>query len=232
MAGEHVSDLESVDIAFGNVVAEAYEGLGESGPSAYQRFLKRDSKHKIFRVENATPQDVMQKIAKKEKIDGKKVPDLPVIAYYRELGIVGDMNQQPVAMDVIRAGDGDGKSKGISYLQLSSIPLTLTYSVLFIAWDRPSLDKLMLAWFCFIAPLQRKTTRFLTPYQIDGEIVQVPSSISAPRQILASAESIDKGDARLWAGRCQVEVNTQAIYGKSFIMPDETFIGRAGKLGV
>ena len=232
MAGEHVSDLESVDISFGVVIGSAFEGLGSGGTEAYQRFLQRPTKNKIFRVGNSVPQDVMRRIANKGNSDekGKDTLDLPVVAYYRELGIVGDMNQTPVALRVLCMGDKK-EEKDISYLRLSSIPLTLTYSILFIAWDRPTLDKLMLAWFCFLVPQNRSTTRFFTPYKIDNEIIQVPSSISAPRQILASAESIESSESRLWAGKCMVEVNTQAIYGKSFIMPDEKFIGQTGSIG-
>lgn len=140
-----ISDLQAVDFAVGGIIVGAYDGLRDEKPEAFRRFLDRPAKEKIFRAENEDPPSLIRRIAQHNP--GKKnVPDLPVVAYYRSPGIVADQNQKPVVLDVERYIDGTDRA-----MRLTSIPVTLSYSLLWCAWDKPTLEKIALAWFAYVA---------------------------------------------------------------------------------
>ena len=105
-------------------------------------------------------------------------------------------------------------------MRLTTIPVALTYSILMLGWDRATLDRMTLAWFGYIAPLYRKHSRFVVPYILDGERVEVRASISAPREVLTSSEPMADDGKRLWGARTMVEVTTQALYGCTLQIQD------------
>lgn len=83
MAGPNaISDLQAVDFAMGAVLVGAYDGLNDNRPEAFARFLDREPKEKIYRVENEDPPGLLRRITG-NKQKGKDRLDLPVIAYYR-----------------------------------------------------------------------------------------------------------------------------------------------------
>lgn len=210
-----ITDLLAVDIAIGGVLVGAYDGLQDDRPKAFCRFLNRPVKEKIYRCENEDPPGLLKRIAMYENAKGGKI-DLPVIAYYRAPGIVGNMNEKPVCLDVERYLDNQKRA-----LRMSAIPVTLSYSFLWLAWDKPTLDKMTLAWFCYVAQRGRKYSRFKVPYLLDGEPVEIPASITVPREIQGDNSSGDQKEGRLWASRALVEVNTQVIYGREIKPIDE-----------
>lgn len=214
-----ISDLQAVDFAMGGVIVGAYDGLDDSKPEAFRRFLQRAPKDKIFRAENEDPLSLLRRIAQQkggESRDQKKVlPDLPVVAYYRAPGIMGSM-EKPVVLSVDRYADDMQQG-----LNISTIPVTLSYALLWCAWDKPTLDKLTLAWFCHVAQRGRRHSRFVVPYMLGDEAVEIPASLSAPREIQADNASADQGQGRLWAARTLVEVNTQVLCGRKVKIVDE-----------
>ena len=115
-----ISDLQAVDFAVGGVIVGAYDGLRDDKPEAFRRFLERPAKEKIFRAENEDPPSLIRRIAQHNP-GKKRVPDLPVVAYYRSPGIVGNQNEKPVALDVERHIDDTPRA-----MRLSSIPVTLS----------------------------------------------------------------------------------------------------------
>ena len=210
-----VSDLQAVDFAVGGIVVGAYEGLHDNKPEAFRRFLERPAKEKIFRAENEDPPSLIRRIAQHNP--GKKtLPDLPVVAYYRAAGITGNQNEKPVVLDVERRLDDEKRA-----MRLSSIPVTLSYSVLWCAWDKPTLDKIALAWFAYVAQRGRKYSRFFVPYKLGDEPIEIPASISVPREIQADNATTEQAEGRLWAAKALVEVNTQVLYGREVKPVDE-----------
>lgn len=203
-----ITDLQAVDFAIGGVLAGAYDGLSDDKPKAFCRFLERPAKDKFFRCDNEDPQGLLRRIARHENEKKGKI-DLPIVAYYRAPGLVGNLNEKPVCLDVERYID-----ETLRGLQLSTIPVTLSYSFLWIAWDKPTLDKMTLAWFCYVAQRGRKYSRFMVPYLLNGEPIEIPASISVPREIQGDNSSGDQGEGRIWASRTLVEVNTQVVYGR------------------
>ncbi|MGE9984882.1 hypothetical protein [Desulfovibrio sp. SGI.169] len=210
-----ISDLQAVDFAVGGVIVGAYDGLRDDKPEAFRRFLNRPARDKIFRAENEDPPSLIRRIARHNP-GKKKVPDLPVVAYYRSPGIVGNQNEKPVVLDVERHIDDTPRA-----MRLSSIPVTLSYSLLWCAWDKPTLDKITLAWFAYVAHRGRKYSRFSVPYRLGSEPIEIPASISVPREIQADNASGEQAEGRLWAARALVEVNTQVLYGREVQPVDE-----------
>lgn len=203
-----ITDLQAVDFAVGGVLAGAYDGLRDDRPKAFCRFLERPVKDKIFRCENEDPNNLIKRIARHETQKGGKI-DLPIVAYYRAPGLVGDMNGKPHGYEVERYLDDNNRA-----IRFTPVTITLSYSFLWLAWDKPTLDKMALAWYCYVAQWGRKYSRFNVPYLLNGEPLEVGATITVPREILGSNSSGDQSEGRLWACRSLVEVNTQVFYGR------------------
>lgn len=221
MAGAHITDLQAVDFAVGGVIAGCFGALAmDSGPKAFQRFLARPDAERIYFVKNDNVQAAMRKLAHLEDEPHRRGPDLPVVMYYREQGIAPDANQHIQVAEVTRFVGEETVMASDAAMRVTTIPLTLTYSILFLAWDRASIERMALAWWAHVAPLRRKHSRFTVPYTLDGERFEVGASLNAPREILTSFEQMDEEGARLWGSRTMAEVNTQAVYGAKCEYPD------------
>lgn len=244
MHAASITDLQAVDFALGDVIASAFACLAMEGPENYQRFLARELKEKIFYARNDDVQSILYKISKRQKGTGvnnsentedKNVssPDLPCVVYYREQGLVGDTNQKPVVFEAVRLAEGATEITGDgshNAMRLTTLPLTLTYSLLFLAWDRATIERIGLAWAAHTTPLGRKYSRFMVPYDLSGERLEVPASLNAPREILTSSEAMLDGGQRLWGARTMVEVNTQAVYGEALTVPTPRLVYGIGLL--
>lgn len=147
-AANTVSDLQAVDFGFGRVLVAAYEGLAPRGPAAFQRFLSRDNATKIFRADNEDLRTLLIRIAGKVS-NGNALPDLPVIAYYRSPGLSGS-DEKPRSYDLTRYSD-----EGTTKIKLTAVPVEISYSIAFCAWDKPTLDSLTIAWWAYIGQFGR-----------------------------------------------------------------------------
>lgn len=215
-----ITDLQAVDFALSKVISDCFMACDSAGPKAFQRFLQRPNREKIFYVKNDDVQTAMRKVAHLEDDNGRSGGDLPAILYYREQGIAADMNQHIQVANVSRFINEKTIMGMDATMRITTIPLTLTYSILFLAWDRATIERMILAWWAYAAPLGRKHSRFTVPYMLDGESFEVGASLNSPREILTSSEQIGDGDLHLWGSRTMVEVNTQAVYGAKVDMPD------------
>lgn len=223
--GNHIASLQAVDFALGGLIAGCFRALAEdSGPEAVRRFLTRPDREKIYLVKNDDVQTALRRLAQHEDTpkagDSRRGPDLPVIMYYREQGITADPNQHIQVAEVTRFISEETVMAEDAAMRLTTIPLTLTYSLLFLAWDRASIEHMALAWWAHIAPLGRRHSRFPVPCTLDGEHFEVGASLSAPREILTSHEDVGGDGMRLWGSRTMVEVNTQAVVGAKVAVPD------------
>lgn len=226
MANEDISDLQAVDYRLGKVLIDAYKDLALTGPVEYQRFIKRvqtDPKTAIGIAKNDDIQAVLKKIARHDDEPEVGGPDLPLIVYYREQGLSADMNQHPQVIGVTRFDDQDTIYDKDKAMTVTYIPVTLTYSILFLAWDRATIDRMALAWWAYILPLERKHSGFDVQYNFNGDIVDVHCSMNTPRDILTSSEDMggtEDNPLRLWGSRTMCEINTQAIYGAKVKLQD------------
>lgn len=223
MSGTHVTPMEAVDFALSDLLAKCFRALSpESGPKAVRRFLARPDTEKMYIVKNDDVQAALRRLFGHEDEPGgkRRAPDLPVVMFYREQGVAADPNQHIQVADVTRFVGEETRMAPDAAMRLTTVPLTLTYSLLFLAWDRPSIDHLVLAWWAYIAPLGRKHSRFLVPYTLDGEQFEVGASLSAPREVLTAYEEVGQDGLRLWGSRTMCEVNTQAVVGGKVEVPD------------
>ena len=210
----HITELEAVDIALSAVIAGAYDGLADSGPEAYRRFLKRPVKEKFFRGNYSDPADLLRKVASAMKgrgadsgKPGKGEPDLPLIAYNRVPGLMG-ADDRSIIRKVLW---NDDYTKAYD---LTIINLSLSYKVTFLAWDTPTLDKISVGWFAHISRKARVNRRFIVPVRIGDDILQVPANINDPRSIMTSDVSINFHDGgRIYGAETDVTVNTSVVTG-------------------
>ncbi|MDE5832045.1 MAG: hypothetical protein K2H64_03520 [Desulfovibrio sp.] len=202
-----ITDLQAVDFAFSEVIADCFAACASSGPRAWIRFLGRPNPEKIFYVKNDDIQAAMRKVAKRVDDDGRSGGELPAILYYRDVGLNGDMNQYATIFEATRFVSEDPRGEMDAVMRVTIIPVTLNYSIVFLAWDRPSVERMLIAWQAWIAPLGRKHSRFLVPYTLAGESFEVGASINTPREVAVSSENMGEG-IRLWGARASVEINT------------------------
>ena len=215
-----LTHLQAVDNALAGVFADCFAAMNpDSGPEEFQRFLQRPNSDRIFHAKNDDVQATLRKLARWQDDPGHKKPDLPVLVFYREHGISGDMDQRTQVAEITRFIHEKTLMSVDDAMKITAMPLTLTYSVLFLAWDRASIEAMALAWWGYLASRERKRNRFLVPYTIDGERFDVSATINAPREILTAFEPLDSG-YRLWGSRTALEVNTQAVYGAKVRIPD------------
>lgn len=213
----HITDLQSVDFALGALIASAYGNLAPSGTDAFNRFLARPTNKKIFRSQVDTPADIIKRIATGKKGDQPGgLPDLPLVAYYRKPGLTnGDSAYAQIHGRAMYSEDL------LRSYNISLAPVALDYMVYFLAWDKPTLDRLCLAWYCYTVKPKRLGSRFIVPCKLDGEIFEVPATLHGTRDILLSDDSQASGEGRLWACSSGLTVVTQILYGRAAEYPTE-----------
>ena len=94
------------------------------------------------------------------------------------------------------------------------MPVEISYSIAFCAWDKPTLDSLTIAWWAYIGQFGRRHSRFTVRYPLeDGKPdMEVKAFLTATRDIATDSASTDQGDGRLWAARTLAMVKTQVLY--------------------
>lgn len=223
---EYLTDLDAVDLTLGGVIALCYKNLAPAGSQAFKRFLKRKDEDKILKSKNDDIQTVLARIARQKMEPEHKALDLPLIIYYRDMGITGDDQSKTQIIEAKRyVRMVEEEENRMEVMRMTCMPVTLTYSILFLAWDRATLERLALAWWGYMAPRGRRHSRFHVRYLLDGEEVGVPCSITSPRETLTSNEVIE-GVGRLWGSRTMCEINTQALYVAKEVMPASLTIVR------
>jgi hypothetical protein len=201
------TELQAVDFALGAVIAAAFADLAPNGPANYVRFLSRPAKEKIFRTEHDDAKAFVGKIAADKKGAGtEKRPDLPLVGYYRKPGLT---NGESTSIS------GNRQWWNEHYLRaygLTTLPVALDYTVTMCAWDKPSLDKMAVAWYYFLA--RKMVTAFQVPVKIGGEVLSCNAFINDPKTIMLSDASMPSGEDRLYALSCAMQVNTQLLCGE------------------
>ena len=160
----------------------------------------------------------------------KKSLDLPLVIYYRDMSVTGDQAQFPQVLGTKRYVRDVEEENTIEVMRLSTIPITLTYSMVFLAWDRVTMERMILAWWFYLSPRFRKHSRFLVWYRIDGELVDVQANISSPREVATSFEQTPEENGRLWGSRTMIEVNTQALYAAKETAPESVTVTASAAL--
>ena len=225
MGGFDLTDLQGADYAVGKLIADCYAAMSpDHGPAAFRSFMARRTRDKIYYCRNDDVQGVLSRIARHETEPSTAVtPDLPAIVYYRAFDLASDMTSRPTVFEARRFDTGaepDADTGLLTGIEATCIPVQLAYSLLVLAWDRLTAERMALAWWGYTAPLFREHSRIVIPYVVDGETLEVPGSIDIPREFASSAETLDDG-RRLFGMKTSVNLNTQVVYGRAFTLPPE-----------
>lgn len=218
------SELQAVDFGLGAFIAQAYTGMNpEVGPRKFREFLTRPVNRQIYRHDTDSPAQFVKdlqaaKKTEREVAGGKIVNqvELPVIYYYRKPGM---SNVDDVKSLRGRYSYSDERLSAFNFLVL---PLVLDYTMVFLAWDKPSMDKLELGWYAHIS----RHDRFNTRYRIGEEEFDVLAIIGGHTSILLSdiTSQIGPEFGRMYAVSTGLQVSTQVIYGAGVFPPEEITI--------
>lgn len=216
-----ITELQAVDFALGAVLSNSFNALAANGPENYKAFLGRPIREKVFRAEHEDAGALVRKIANAEKgegaaagSDGQRPPVLPVIAYFRKPGF-SNGDEQARVLNKIAWNESLSAS-----LRISMLPVSLEYSMTFAAWDKPTLDKMQLAWYAFVAG--RRNSRFIVPSLNGGEILEIPASLLDPKTIMFIDSSPEKSEVgRIYSVSTEFTINTQVVTGDAVTVPDE-----------
>ncbi len=223
------SELQAIDFALGAHIAKAYRYLSRSaGPDAWKKFLHRPVNRQIFRSEIESPKDLLKAIWSSRKAEKSiaggvlsNVPELPAVAYYRSPGMSHD--DKGGVHHANKAWNND-LTKAFN---LSIFPVVLDYKLMFLAWDKASLDKLQLAWYAFSSNVRAGNNVFPIKYRIAGELFDnVRAIIVDPKRMLFTNSSAGQAGGRLWAAETGLQLSTQVIYG-DHVSPDR-YVNRRG----
>lgn len=203
------TELQAVDFALGALIASMFDNMAPNGPENYVRFLSRDIKDKIFRTEHTDAKDLIDKIsADKKGAASTKRPDLPVIGYYRKPGFT---NGDDISVSGKRIRWAGGIEDMDNSYKVTSLPISLDYTLTIAAWDKPSLDKVCAAWYAYTG--RNRKLRFFVPAKINEDVMVVPANIRDPKNVLFSDASTT--DQRIYACTLSFTVVTQMLAGES-----------------
>lgn len=220
------SELQAVDFALGAFIAQAFTGLAEIGTKEWKEFTRRPASRQVYRHDADDPQEFLRSLMasrKAEKIttgtgELKNTPELPIIYYFRKPGMTNSDNNKPLRIGAVW---NEELSKAFD---LISMPLSLDYQMFLLSWDKPTLDKMMLAYYAW----QTKHDKFKCLYgfatapaapgeSAGGETMEVNAYIQDHRTITFTNSSMVDKDHRLYAVMMPISLNTQVLAGAEVV---------------
>ena len=218
-----LSELQSVDFAFGAFLAGAFAGYADKGPQGWRNFIKRPVNKQIFRHDADTPEQFMRDFLSSQK--DKKVtstrtndedvvisstfvnaPLFPVVYYFRKPGLVNTQDQK---------GSRGRVWNGNRIFDLQQLPVALDYNLVLMAWDKLALDKISLAWYAYVS----SHDAFMAPFEIGGESFDVRVSLMDNKNIAMQNASEVMDGKRLYAATTPVSIMTNILFGKEIDLP-------------
>lgn len=221
------SELFAVDVCLGTQILEAFKGLS-GGPKEFQEFLGRPDKHKVMRHDTDSAQSFLRGYIADAKaqtvVDGNRVnvPLLPICWYCRKPGLASsDLHVEGPFNKWRTLWAGPGDNPEVSKIRLLSV--ALNYDFAFISRDKPSLDKLLLAWFSYLSDTRSMHHRFKVPYHISpyapddpGVDVEMPAEIRDPK----SCAFTDSSAEGFFAASTSLEVHAAVLIGSAVTVVD------------
>lgn len=211
-----ISELQAVDFALGTFIAKAFTGQRpDSGSKEWREFLTRNVKQQIYRGDHDDPAEFVKTLQQTTK----QTVQFPIIYYFRKPGFTNADNNKAIHAKGVT-------NSGKSY-DLVSLPISLDYRFYILAWDKPTLDKLSLAWYAYV---NAKNARFTIKYMIDGELFdEIPANIADSRTVTMSdntPQPAEPGKRPAFYGvMTGMTINTQILVGTPVpAPPDNIFI--------
>jgi len=214
------STLEAIDFAIGKFLVNIYDNQPLNGPANWRSFLQRPTKKKILRGEFDTVSDILKTIESTEKHASQTGPvkanpvNLPLIAYTRKPSItVADPDAAAYLRDsTVLAPDG------VTDLSISLAQLSLEYQICMMAFDRPTLESMQLAWVFALSKQGAKQLSY--DVMIAGCQLEIQGSIIDPLTPLFSNASLPIASGRLFAVMLPITVRIYAVMGAEIDIPE------------
>jgi len=219
------SELQAVDFGLGAFIAAAISGLNDqAGPKGFREFLGREANRQIYRHDANSPAEFLKayrgaKAAEKTTAGAKtNLVELPLIYYFRKPGLTNGADKEMTRRGRFMFSEGQaGPENAYKFMVL---PLVLDYRMYFLAWDKPTLDKLQLAWYAYVVRHDKFTCR----YQIgDADVFETSAFLVDHKSLLCSDESIPPGQdmSRVYAVLTGMQIATDVIFGAGVDVPEE-----------
>lgn len=216
------SVIQAVDFGLGQHLARVYADAMDAGPKNWRELLKRPPQHKIFRGDFDEPYAAVRslesaQIAKQvSQWVSSNRPSLPVILYGRKPNIetvepeaAGFQHEQYAVTD-------SGQQ-----VRLSFAKIVVEYRLTLMAWDKPTLDAMQLAWVFHVSNAARRGHKFDLAYDIDGETLEgITAEVIDPKTAVFEDVSMPVEQGRLHAASLPVRVRAYAIQGARVSVPE------------
>lgn len=217
------TQLQAVDFTLGRLLVDIFaKQQQDHGPAMWQTFLKRDVKTKILRSDFETVADIVKAMESAEKHaaqDGMQRSNsvqLPLICYGRKPNLMmADPDAAAYIFDKVVVDD-DGRD-----LRLSVAQLNMEYRIAMLAWDRPTLDMMQLAWLFHVGKPEQH--RLSYDVMIGESKLEITGELIDPKTPMFEDASLDRGEGRLHAIILPVQVKIYAVMGDGYPVIPESF---------
>lgn len=216
------SAIQAIDFGLGQHLAGIYTDAMSSGPKHWRQLLQRPPQSKVFRGDFEGPAEVVRAIesSKKHARPGARIatnaPALPLVAYGRKPQI-----------EVVEPEAGGyqfgclATTESGQDMQVSLAMVQVEYRLMLMAWDKPTLDAMQLAWLFHVANAAKRGHKFDLAYEIDGEpLDSITAEIIDPKTVAFEDVSLTSQEGRLHAVAIPVRVRAYVIQGARVDVPD------------
>ena len=209
-----LSELQAVDFALGGFIAGAFSRYNpDAGASEWKEFLSRATNRKIYRTNFDEPVSFINKLLSAEKTSTdqggtkKNAPELPLVAYSRKPGLTNDDRAPEMLMPSFSGYNSQETNRYI----FEVLPCTLAYTLMFMSWDTPSLDKLLVAWYAYV----KGHYTFEVKYKIGEDLFPVKASLPDHKTLAFADSSAPIGERRLFAVESEIRIAVNVVAGKA-----------------
>lgn len=216
------SVIQAVDFGLGQLLAKIYSEGADSGPVNWRQLLKRPPKQKIFRGDFDEPHAAIRSI--ESAAIAKQVsqwvtsnrPALPVALYGRKPNVRTIEAEAGAYQHDVYATTDSGQQ-----VQLSFAMMVVEYRLMLMAWDKPTLDAMQLAWVFHVSNAAKRGHKFDLAYEIDGEPLDgIIAEIIDPKTAEFDDISMPVEEGRLHAVSLPIRVKAYAIQGAKVAVPE------------
>lgn len=216
------SVIQAVDFGLGQHLARIYSTGHDDGPRNWRQLLQRPPQTKIFRGDYDDPEAIIGSIesGKKQRQSSEwlqaNAPSLPLIAYGRKPNIEV-IEPEAAGHQFARYATTDSGQQ----VKLSLAMVLVEYRLTLMAWDKPTLDAMQLAWLFHVGNAAERGHKFDLAYDIDSEPLDgITAEIIDPKTVTFEDASLAANEGRLHAVSLPVRVRAYAIQGARVSVPE------------
>jgi hypothetical protein len=208
----YISDIGDIDVGFGNFLYRLLDGLRDMKPvksAPFYQYTQREGKKKLYVATETDPKRFVRIVRNRffHKTDSKQIQSdrstLPLVYFHRVLGFDQSVTgEEIIEKDVGAIYAEDGTKAAI----VDSLPATLNYMVYVLAWDMPTLDKLVAG---LTSSLVTSSREFHYPTDVMGHSDDVQAAITPANSLSWTDLSPANTEDRLLVYQGMVEVKAR-----------------------